>query len=189
MGKHRKTLKISLRGNKAQKQRARELLDTIPLLEARPEAEARLKIQDLIDEYDLKAAILVNGNSVWSKKRIIRNLKRILKRGTLYDENKPIYTPVGSMLRLPNGAAPILSKYFYQFLHLQCGSIAHYNIHGWIHHYPTIDSLKKFFKSNEFGKKVSEWIPEWYADARRIVEEIEQLLFPFQTYMKSRKTN
>lgn len=150
------------------------------------ESEARLKIQDLIDEYDLKASILVNGNTVWSKKRILRNLDRIMKHETLYLRRSPRYVPIGSMLRLPQGGTPVLSKYFYEFLHLECGSIAHYNIHGWICHYPTVDYLKKFFEKNEFGKQVIDWIPDWYTDAKRIVEEIEQKLFPFQTFLKNK---
>lgn len=136
------------------------------------EPKARLKIQKLIDKHNLKASILVNGNTVWSKKRILANLRRIMKHGILYnlDQEKP----------------PILSHYFYQFLHLECGSIAHYDIHGWIHKYPRVEHLKEFFRKNEFGKGVLEWIPGWKTDARAIVQEIEKVLFPFETYMKTR---
>lgn len=124
------------------------------------------------DTHNLKATILFNGNTVWSKTRILRNLRRIMKHGTLYnqDQHKP----------------PILSHYFYTFLHLDCGSIAHYDIHGWIHKYPTIDELKAFFKRNEFGKRVLDDIPAWHTDARAIVQAIEERLFPFQTFLKSR---
>jgi len=123
-------LKISYRGRKKEKETAKEVLSKIPNLARKKEPEARLKIQDAIDEHDLTATILVNGNNVWSKKKILRNLARILKHGTLYDRQRPRYVPVGSMLRIPEGGAPLLSKYFYEFLHLDCGSIAHYNIHG-----------------------------------------------------------
>jgi hypothetical protein len=137
------------------------------------EAEARLLIQRLIDEHHLKASILVNGNTVWSKDRILKNLEKMMKCGTLYnpDQKKP----------------PVLSRYFYQFLHLDCGSIAHYDIHGWIHKYPTIEHLKKFFKNNEFGKPVRDWIPPDKADAKAIVQAIEMRLFPFETYLKTRE--
>ena len=137
------------------------------------EPKARLKIQKLIDKHNLKASILVNGNTVWSKKRILQNLRRIMKHGTLYneDQEKP----------------PILSHYFYQFLHQACGSIAHYDIYGWIHKYPTVVHLKQFFKRNELGKRVLDFIPGWHADARVVVQEIETLLFPFETYMKTRQ--
>jgi len=136
------------------------------------EPEARLKIQSLIDEHDLKATILVNGNVVWSKKRILQNLQRIMKHGALYT--------------IEDDEQPILSHYFYEFLHLCCGSIAHYDINGWISKYPTVDHLKQFFMKNEFGKRVLDWIPEWKTDAKEIVKEIEQTLFPFQSYMKTK---
>jgi hypothetical protein len=112
----------------------------------------------------------MNGYAVWSKKRIINNLRRIMRLGTLYnpDQKKP----------------PILSQYFYQFLTQMCGSNAHYDIYGWIHVYPTVEHLRKFFAKNEFDKPVSEWIPKCKTDIRAIVEDIETLLLPFQTYMK-----
>jgi len=145
-----------------------------PHLESMTEANARLVIQQLIDQNHLKASILVNGNSVWSKDRILKNLEQIMQHGTLYneDQTKP----------------PILSHYFYQFLHLVCGSVAHYDISGWIHKYPTVEHLRKFFKANELGKSVLESIPPERTDARVIVEAIESRLFPFETYMKTRTT-
>jgi len=133
------------------------------------EADARLLIQKLIDEHHLKATIHVNNNTVWSKDRILKNLERILNEGKLYNEK------------------PILSHYFYQFLHLVCGSTAHTDIHGWISKYPTAEHLKKFFKQNEFGKRVLDWIPGWHTDAKAIVETIETKLFPFETYMRTRQ--
>jgi len=165
-------VKITFSGSDKDIQKASKILKKYKLTRKK-EPEVRRKIQSIIDEHNLKATILVNGNIVWSKKRIINNLRRIMKVGTLYnpDQSKP----------------PILSHYFYQFLHQVCGSIAHYDIHGWIHKYPTVEHLRKFFKRNEFGKRVLDWIPEWKTDARHIVEQIEVLLFPFQTYMESRK--
>jgi len=136
--------------------------------------EARLTIQRLIDEHHLRASILVNGKTVWSKDRILSNLDRIIKCERLYNlenQSKP----------------PILSHYFYHFLSLVCGSSQHYDIHGWIHVYPTAEHLKKFFQRNEFGKSVLDWIPEQYTDARVIVEEIEMRLCPFASYMKAQE--
>jgi hypothetical protein len=147
----------------------------------------RLKLQDLIDKHSLSAAILVNGNSVWSKKKILANLERIIKQGRLYKKHKPKYYPIGSTLRLPTGGDPVLSKYFYEFLHLCCGSIAHYDIQGWIATYSTLDDLKAFFKKNEFGRPVRESIPSWHTDAIEIVDAIEQRLFPLQSYIKAKQ--
>jgi len=115
--------KITIGGSKKHWEKAEELLKTIENLDLLYEGVSRLKIQQLIDDNKLKAWILFNGNSVWSKKRILRNLKQIMKHGTLYDGKHPSYIPIGSMLRVPSVGKTILSKYFYEFLHLCCGSI------------------------------------------------------------------
>lgn len=152
---------------------ASDIIKKTPGLTRVREGKARLLIQDAIDQHNLKATVLVNGNIVWSKKKILRNLERIIRHGTLYNPNQD--------------KPPILSHYFYEFLHLDCGSIAHYDIHGWIHKYPTLEHLKNFFRKNEFGKRVLDDIPAWHTDAKRIVEAIERKLFPWQTYMTREK--
>jgi len=142
-------------------------------LRSMKEGKARLEIQKLIDKHNLKTSILLNGNTVWSKKRILQNLERIMKHGTLYDEDQK--------------KPAILSHYFHQFLHQVCGSMNHGDIWGWIHVYPTAEDLKQFFKKNEFGKSVLEWIPAWDTDAREIVQQILKKLFPFEHYMETRR--
>ena len=179
--------KITIGGPKKDCEKAEELLKTIENLETLREGTARLKIQQLIDNNNLKAWILFNGNGVWSKKRILRNLRQIIKHGILYDQRKPSFIPVGSMLRMPTVGKTILSKYFYHFLIHCCGSIAHYNIQGWVATYPTLEDLKQFFKKNEHGKRVLDWIPGWKTDAMEIAKEIEKMLYPFATYMKTRQ--
>jgi len=162
--------RLSYFGTERDVRKAAAVLKSHRKLNRMKEGEARLKIQSLIDEHNLKATILINGNAVWSKKRILANLRRIMKHGTLYQQDHE---------------QPILSHYFYEFLTQACGSIAHFDIQGWIHVYPTVEHLRKFFKRNEFGKRVLEWIPEERTDAKAIVEQIESLLFPFQSYMKA----
>jgi len=165
-------IKVTYHGSEKDIEKAAKILKKHRKFWARlQEPDARLEIQKLIDQHYLKVSILVNGNIVWSKNRILGNLKTIMKEGTLYneDQKKP----------------PILSHYFYQFLQA-CGSIAHVDIHGWVHKYPTIEHLKKFFKENEFGKPVIDWIPKQKTDARVIVEEIQKKLFPFENYMRTR---
>ena len=39
------------------------------------------KIQEVIDRENIKADILFDGNSVWSKKKILRDIKRVKKQG------------------------------------------------------------------------------------------------------------
>ena len=166
--------KITYFGSEKDIQAAAAILKKHQSFTSMKEGKARLKIQELIDKHNLKATIHFNGNAVWSKKRILHNLQRVMKNGTLYnqeDQSKP----------------PFLSHYFYQFLHLCCGSVAHYDIHGWIHKYPTIEHLRKFFMKNELGKRVLDWIPAWKTDAKAIVEAIEGTLFPFKTYMETQK--
>ena len=165
-------VKITYFGSEKDIAKAAAIINRHRSLKRLPESKARLKIQGIIDKHSLKASILVNDNTVWSKKRILTNLRRIMKHGTLYNEDQ----------RKP----PILSHYFYQFLSQTCGSIAHYDIHGWIHKYPTIIELKQFFKKNELGKRVLEYIPEWHSDALAIAQQIEKMLYPFETYMKTR---
>lgn len=167
--------KISIYGSKREIEEAKKLLNTIPDLHELPEPDARFKLQDMIDEYRIKADILYDGNTVYSKKRIIRNLRQIIRAGVL---GYASYTSVGSMLRVPTMTTgkPVLSDYFYEFLHLSCGSIAHYNKAGWIAEYTTVEDLREFFLKNEFGVRVINHLPEWQTDAIRVVEEIEELL-------------
>lgn len=146
-----------------------------PILSTLSEPDARLMIQNLIDREKLKASILFDGNTVWSFNRIIRNLKQIVKAGKLYSDGTPGEVRIGMMI-FPSEVKPILSKYLYNFFHLKCGSIAHYNIHGWISHYPTLEDLRRFFIQNEHGKRVLDHIPPRFTDAKKIVREIEQIL-------------
>ncbi len=129
------------------------LIGIDPPVSTLSESEARLKIQALIDNGNIKAGILFDGNSVWGKKKIIRDIKQV-----------------------KNGGMEKLTNHLYQFLTLCCGSIAHYNKLGWIETYPTTEHLKQFFRNNEFGQRVLNHIPVWKSDVHSIVEEIEEVL-------------
>ena len=179
--------KIRIFGSKKDIEEAKEALLKIEKLAELSESKARLVIQDLIREHNLAADILYDGNTVYNMEKILQNLRQIINRGTLYDGEHPAWIPIGSMLRMPVVGKTTLSEYFYGFLINTCGSIAHYSIQGWVTEYPTVDDLKKFFKKNEHGKPVRESILGWHTDAVRIVDDIEKLLFPFQTFLKSRK--
>jgi len=185
-------LKIEVRGQKKAVAKAETMLKELKeiehvYLEEMEEPVARMVLQDLIDEKDIRASVLVNGNIVYSKKRILMNLRRIVELKRLYKDKTPHRELVGGVLYLPVDTDPVLSKYFYEFLHQECGSKAHYNIHGWIAEYPTLEDLKKFFKRNEFGHRVLDDIPSWHVDAIRIVEAIEIQLYPIESYIKARK--
>ena len=167
--------RIEIFGTKTQIEEAEKALRTLSEDVLKSEPEARLTIQELIDERKLKADIFYDGNTVWSYDRIIRNVKRIKKEGVL---GYASYRPIGYLLRIPtfDGRKPILSNYFYKFLHLCCGSIAHYDKAGWIATYPTVEHLKDFFRKNEYGMRVLDYIPAWKTDAKRIVMTIEEIL-------------
>jgi len=178
--------KIRIVGSKKDVEKAEAAVKAIPNLENIPESEARLTLQELVEQQNLKATILFDGNSIWNSKPILVNLRRIMEQGTLYNGAKPDYVAVGSMLRFPVVGECILSDYFYQFLSLHCGSIAHYNKQGWVTTYPTVEDFKAFFKKNEYGKRVLDDVPWWATDIRRIVELIENMLFPLEAIRKER---
>lgn len=117
------------------------------------EGDARIGLQNLIDTTPIKVDMLFDGNSIYSKNKIVRDIKRVKKNG---------------MKSMTNG--------LYKFLSLCCGSIAHYNKQGWVEEYPTIEDLKNFFLRNEFGQRVLDYIPHWKTDAKAIVKEIEIIL-------------
>ena len=146
--------RIALYGNKQQVEQAEVvLLKNIPYLPTLTESQARIKLQEVIDSKNIRADILFDGNSVWSKKKIIRDIKKVKKHGM----NK-------------------LTNYLYKFLSLSCGSIAHYDRYGWIEEYPTLSDLRNFFRSNEFGERVLTYLPIWKTDAQSIVKSIEREL-------------
>jgi len=182
---------ILVMGQKEDIEKAKNVLGNIPLLRNKTEPEARIAIQDKIDEYHLNAVILFKGNQVWSRRRVLNNLKRIVEKGTLYGGNGRVrWIRCGDMLCLPatpKNFKPVLSDYFYQFLIMCCGSSAHYSRAGWIGIYPKLEDLKRFFQRNEQDKQVSDWIPAWKTDALRIVEDIERTLYPFRSYLKAKQ--
>jgi len=63
-----------------------------------------------------------------------------------------------------------LTDRLYKFFSLACGSIAHYDIHGWINEYPTTQDVRSFLLKNEFGVCVLNGTPPRRADVRRILE-------------------
>lgn len=117
------------------------------------EEKDRLTIQSAIDEHDIRASILYNGNRVWGKNRIISEYKRLKKSGQL----------VG------------MSDHFYEYLHLACGSDAHYNKDGWIQAYEnSVELLDDFFRCNEFGRNIFEHAGR-FSDQRVIANELLEL--------------
>ncbi len=74
--------RVAIYGNKQHIEEAEiVLLKNIPDLPAITESQARIRIQEVIDSENIKADILFDGNSVWSKKKILRDIKKIKKHG------------------------------------------------------------------------------------------------------------
>lgn len=190
---------ISLSGNQKQLAKAKKALNpVVDVIGAMQDKEARFFIQNAIDKYNLNASILYRGHLVWSRKKITRNLQRIIDRGQLYGNKRVQWVRVvprntednATMACLPKvekGFKPILSAYFYNFIISCCGSEAHYSRAGWIGIYPTVTDLKRFFMRNEKGKSVAEFVPEWKSDAVTIVADIERMLYPFRSFMKAQQ--
>lgn len=148
--------KLAMYGNQAEIDSCTKILNEKLLPQVTPntkEGEIRPLISSLIDSENIKASILYDGNSVWSKKRILKDIRRVKKNGM--------------------GA---LTDYLYDFFNLCCGSIAHYNKFGWIDVYPTISALKAFFVRNEYGESVYNHVPAWKTDVKDIVLAIHSEL-------------
>lgn len=146
-----KDLKIIICGNKKEMVTVGNLLDKVELTGT--ESIDRLILQQFVDDNKLKTSILYDGNTIVSYNRIIAEYTNILKKNEFSK----------------------MSDYFYQFLHLDCGSIAHYDMRGWLHEYPDIESLKWFFNNNEMGTDIVRNQPSWKTDVIKITKDILKL--------------
>jgi len=152
MNNERYNEEITLYGNKAQIESAKQKIDTIKRRLAGDELKDRLLLQNEIVD-NIKADILYDGNSVYSKTKLVRQFKTLLKNGM-----------------------QSLTDDLYRFFSLCCGSIAHYDKQGWISTYPDLFALKEFFQRNEFGRSVLSDQPHWATDRIEIIKEMEKLL-------------
>ena len=147
--------RIAIYGSKKEVERTAEIITALlPELPSMAEPQARLALQDLIDFKKIKTSLLFDGNSVWSKDRIIRDVRKVVR----------------------NNSMNSMTDYLYHWLSLQAGSIAHYSKFGWIDVYPTVDHLKQFFLRNEFGQRVKDHVNNRFTDSYLIVCEIEDIL-------------
>lgn len=152
MNNERYDEKIVIYGSKAQIEEAKQALTKIKHKLKNDEAEDRLILQNEIID-NINVDILYDGNSVYSKTKLIKQFQTLLKRG---------------MHKLADD--------LYDFFSQCCGSIAHYNKQGWISEYPDLFALKEFFERNEFGQSVLSHQPDWATDRIEIVKEMQNLL-------------
>lgn len=146
--------KVVLSGSKEEIEHALDVMNKTTGLEAVDEAVFRTKTQFLLDHFNLKATIMYDGNSVWSKKRLIRDLRLVLSKDS----------------------TEVMTDYLYKFFSLCCGTIAHYDKAGWSSVYPDTAALRRLFRKNEYGQSVRQGIPSWKTDVYSIVLDIEFML-------------
>ena len=146
-----RNLKIRVSGSSKKIKETEDMLDKVELTGT--ESKDRLILQNFIDENKIKTSILYDGNTIISYDKIINEYKRILTKNEF---NK-------------------MSDYFYNFLSLDCGSIAHYDKNGWLYEYYNLEKLKHFFMCNEFGKDIVRDQPTWKTDVIKIGETILEL--------------
>jgi hypothetical protein len=125
--------------------------------EGMQEGHIRHIIQGILDNLNVNLknlTVLYDGNSVYSKEKIIKSFKRLVKNYT-FDN---------------------FSDTLYKFFSLACGSIAHYNRMGWFDIYDTPDKLKAFIKRNEYGQDIVNYQPHWAVDRIAITKEMAKLM-------------
>lgn len=135
--------KIRIVGDHNQIQRGMELFKDID--QSKPEAKNRCIIQDIIDTHNFKGTVLYNGNIVWPYKMTVRAFN------TLFNEYDMHY----------------FSDFLYKFMHLNCGTIAHYNKQWWIQQYPDPVDVKNLLLNAS--------IPSRKSDVKQIVDTVSQL--------------
>lgn len=147
--------RVKISGSPQDVENAEKIItENIPDLAAKTEAQARLLLMHCVEDNKIRIrSIMFDGNGVCNKQQILKAIRKVKKNGM-----------------------KAMTYELYQFLHLSCGSIAHYNMNGWIQTYPTVCALRNFFKRNEFGERVLNYLPVWRTDAREVVGAIERQL-------------
>ena len=148
---YEKNNKIAIYGTSKVITEAEAILDVLDGLEGEMlgcrlvnEGDIRLIIQDAIDTHNIKATILVDGNTVYPYIKTIKQYEQLRKSGILKN----------------------MSDYFYNFLH-QNFDIAHYDKNGYIAYYGNdFATMKKVVLDNASTSG-------WYTDVRRILNYIQ----------------
>ena len=145
--------RITLHGNEKNVARCEELLESIKIYLVGREDKDRLVIQENVCD-KVRCSILYEGNSVHGIKTIMNDFDKLFKEGGMSN----------------------LTDELYDFFHLNCGTIAHYNREGWIGNYSSIGALRDLFMRNEYGQDVYSHIPSWKTDCKEIVLKMESKL-------------
>ena len=113
------------------------------------EKEKRIEVQEYIDKNNLsyKVDVMYDGNSIWSLKRIQDAVAKMKKRGI-----------------------DAMDDYFYEFMHLCGGTIAHHNKQGWIATYPSLAAIRDEVIKGTSGRRILRHQPDWKGDTQRIAK-------------------
>lgn len=133
-------LKITIHGSKKDIEHAKEVLDSLKLLGV--EAKDRITIQNAIDDHNVKATILYDGNTVYGYKKLSAEISRMKKSDSIAK----------------------MSNAMYEFLHLNF-DIAHYDKGGYIYYYR--GSYTAMLNGTAYERNR---IPNWETDVKRIAE-------------------
>lgn len=145
--------KIAIYGTAKEITEAEAVLDTLEGLEPvilghrlQNESDIRLLIQDAIDGHNIKADILVDGNTVYPYAKTVKQYEQLKKSRTLEK----------------------MSDYFYKFLYLNF-DIAHHDKNGYIWYYNNDFQRMKAVVLDKAST------PGWHTDVRRILNYIQGL--------------
>ena len=131
-------------GSKSVLEEEKNIIDNRPL--TGEEGKDRLIIQQCIDDKKLKSSILYDGNTVLPFNKIVNEYRKLQKDGTLTK----------------------MSERMYEFFHLHCGDIAHYNIGGYrVHYNNSLKQLEAEVLSQD------PFVPSWHTDLDKIFKELK----------------
>ncbi|MBR5357434.1 MAG: hypothetical protein IK121_11000 [Lachnospiraceae bacterium] len=135
-------MRITYYGSAKQKERSEALVNSLNL--TGNEGADRLIIQEALDNATGTGIILYDGNTVYPSKKLVKELNRMKK--------------TGSIEKMSNEMYKFLSTNF---------DIAHYNKFGFIDYYDGN------FESMRQAILVNPRIPSWHTDITKILKEAE----------------
>jgi len=135
--------KIKIYGSRKNINICKEALDEISLTGI--EQADRVLIQNMIDEKAIKADIFYDGNFVVPFTKTVKEFKKYNKSNNI-DK---------------------MTDYFYKFLTVTLGDIAHYDKHGYIYYYRDFESIKSNLINLAYA-------PGWYTDLKKVLDVIKE---------------
>jgi hypothetical protein len=117
------------------------------------EVPDRLVLQELIEKHNLTASIVYQGNTVTPLTKTINDLKAVIDSN---DMN-------------------VMSDQLFNVFIFRCGAKRYDTRQKFIEQYPTVQSLARFFRKNEFGENIIYHVPNWNSDFKIVAHEMLRL--------------